>query len=259
MRKLSFCEYFLNGVVFFCAAVTITGCAAGKSPTVCLYEEEAAIDSFQEVQIGRAMAEEVIKKVCPPCRDPVKQLYVNKIGQKLARVCGRQDIIYHFMILDSPDLNTFALPGGYIFIYRGLFERLDEDELLAILAHEIGHVVSRDAVKKMQSDLGYPVMAGLVLFALGERDPQLEEELPRLRELVFEALSKGYDREEEFLADSLAVKYLKASGGDPSVLARVLELLEKEAGPGGRIFETLSSPSVMRQRVLKIRERASVS
>lgn len=253
-----FCEYCFKRAVFFCAVLLIAGCATTPEQTVCPPKEEIIIDSFQEVQIGRAMAEEVIKKECPPLRDSAKQLYVNKIGQRITHVCGRQEIMYHFMILDDPDLNAFALPGGYVFIYRGLLECLSEDELAAVLAHEAAHVVSRDAIRKMRSDLGYPVMAGLVMFALGERDPQLEQELPRIRGLVFEALSKGYARGEEFLADSLAVKYLKVSGYDPFALARVLELLEKEAGPGGRIFETLSSPSIMRQRVLKARERAGM-
>ncbi len=244
-----FCVIFMLLLISGCATVS-------KGAAVSTHEEEIIIDSFQEVQIGRAMAEEVIKKGCPPWRNAAQQLYINKIGQRIARVCGRQGIVYHFMILDSPDLNAFALPGGYIFIYRGLFERLSEDELAAILAHEAAHVVSRDAVRKMQSDLGYPVMAGLVLFALGQKDPQLEQELPRLRALVFEALSRGYDSKTEIFADSLAVEYLKHSENNPIALIDVLEFLEKEKGPQGRVFEISSTPSVMRERIQKIQKKS---
>lgn len=247
-------NHILKHILFFCAAVTIAGCAVGKCPAVCPQKEEVVIDSFQEVQIGRAMIEEVIKKECLPWQNPAKQLYINKIGQKISQVSERKDIMYHFTILDSPDLNAFALPGGYVCIYRGLFERLDEAELSAILAHEIAHIASRHAIMKMQADLGYNVMAGLVLFALGERDPQLEQELPRVRGFVFEALSKGYGKEQEFLADSLALEYLKASGCDPYALSRVLELIETMAGSGGSVFETLSTRPVMRERAQRIKD-----
>lgn len=237
----------------------IAGCVTPKNLTVYPQEEEIAIDSFQEVQIGRAMAEELIKKEYPLWRNPAQQFFINKVGQRIAQACGRRDIVYHFAILDSPDLNAFALPGGYVYIYRGIFEKMDEAELAAIVAHEVAHVVAHHALTKMRADLGYNVLAGLVFFALGQRDPRLEEELPRFRGLVFEALSKGYGQNEEFLADNLAVEYLRSAGYDPDSLARALLLLETSIGPGGRVFETLSTRSVMRERLKRIENKTKVS
>lgn len=249
-------KHCLESLVLFCVIFVLlqaAGCATPKNLAVCPQEEVVVIDSFQEVQIGRAMAEEVIKKEYPLWPNPAKQLFVNKIGQKIVQACGRGDIVYHFAILDSPDLNAFALPGGYVYIYRGLFEKIDEIELAAIIAHEVGHVEARHAVTKMQAELGYKVMAGLVFYALGEKDPRLSRELPRLRGLVFEALSKGYGREDEFLADNLAVAYLQSAGYDPNGLARALELLEMTVGPGGRAFEISSTRPVMQERVKRIK------
>ncbi len=236
------------GLVFFTA-----GCATTYNPAT-ERQEYIFIDSRMEAQIGRGMSEDIIRKKEEPLNSPAKQLLLNRIGNRLVGVCDRKDIIYHFMILDNPDLNAFCLPGGYVYVYSGLFNRTDEAALAAILAHEIGHTAARHAVKKMQSALGFDVMMGLALFGLGQKNPELEKQIAWASDIVYDLLSRGYSREDELLADKLAVKYLRLAGYDPYGMIRVLELLKNQAGPGGRVFEVLSTHPRMEERIRKCRE-----
>jgi len=243
---------FLRLIVFsfmLCAA----GCATVYNPAT-QRQEHILIDSAQEVQIGRGMAENIVKEGLSPLNDPARQLMVNRIGQRLVRVCDRQDIVYHFMILDSPDLNAFALPGGYVYVYSGLVDKVDESGLAAVLAHEIGHVAAKHSVKKMQSALGYELLAAVALAGFGSRSPQIAQEFAGLSKTVFGLLSRGYGRQDELFADGLAVKYLRLAQYDPNGLVKVLEILQKESGPGGRVFEILSDHPRMDERIRKAKE-----
>lgn len=240
--------FIVFGLVFF-----IAGCATVYNPATDR-REVILIDSGQEVQIGRAMSEEIIKREHKPLEHPARQLMVNRVGQRLVRASDRVDIVYHFMVLDDPDLNAFALPGGYIYIYSGLLSRVDETMLAAILAHEIGHVAAKHSVKKMQSALGYNVLIGIVLAGLGAKDPGMADQIAGLSGTVYDLLSRGYSREDELAADRLALVYLGRAGYDPYAMVRVLELLDKEQGPGGRVFEVLSTHPRMAERIRQARE-----
>lgn len=236
--------------LLLCGCATVTNPATGR-------QELILIDSAQEVQIGRGMAQEVIQKEHKLLRDASKQLLVNKIGQRIVRVCDRQDIVYHFGVLDSPDFNAFALPGGYVYIYSGLLNRLSEEETAAVLAHEVGHVAARHSVKKMQSVLGYNLLMGIALVGFGAKNEALAQDIAGVSDVVFDLASRGFSREDEFLADELAVRYLHRAGYEPQAVARALEVLLKESGPGGRVFEILSTHPRMTERIRKAREEAA--
>ncbi|MFH0877829.1 MAG: M48 family metalloprotease [Candidatus Omnitrophota bacterium] len=214
-----------------------------------------AISSAEEVQIGRSMSDVVIKEEEKPLADPAKQRALNSIGNKIVGVSDRRDIVYHFMVLDNKDLNAFALPGGYIFVYRGLFDRLKESELAAVVAHEIAHAAAKHAVKRMQSALGYDVLLLLVSVGLGNKNPTLLSQISGVSNTVFGLLSRGYSREDELEADRLAVKYLMLAGVDPQGMVRALEFLLREKGPSGRVFEVLSTHPRMEERIKKVKEQ----
>lgn len=237
------------------AAILSAGCATVYNQAT-QKNEYVFINSMQEVQIGRSMAENIVMKKSLPLMDPVKQRYVNKIGNRIVSVCDRRDIIYHFMVLDEPDLNAFALPGGYIYIYKGLLEKVDEGGLAAILAHEVAHIASRHAVKRMQASLGYDLLLGLVLASVSKKDVEMFKEMTVVSDTVYSLLERGYSRQDEFFADKLAVKYLNLAGYDPQNMSRVLKLLDKESGPGGRVFETLSTHPRMQERIKKSSQEA---
>jgi predicted Zn-dependent protease len=239
---------FLISLVFcLCGCATVYNPATGR-------KEMILITSAEEVQIGRSFSQEIIKKEKPPLQDAAKQRYVQQIGQRIVAANDRKDIVYQFTVLDSPDLNAFALPGGFVYIYRGLLEKVDEDELAAILAHEVGHIAAKHSVKQLQAALGYNVLLGAALVGLGAKDPGLVESMAGLSNTVYTLLSRGYSREDEFFADKLAVKYTSGAGYDPQGMVRVLELLNKDAGPSGRVFEILSTHPRMVERIDRVKK-----
>jgi predicted Zn-dependent protease len=202
------------------------------------------------------MAREIVAPRYAAWNNSVEQRRVNDIGRRIAAASDRRDIIYSFQILDSPDDNAFALPGGYVYISRGLYEKLDEGELAAVLAHQIAHVAARHALKHMQSALGDEVLVGLVLVGLGRKDPEVVRQIAGASDAVFDLLGRGYSRQEELQADALAVTYLTRAGYDPYALAGVLEFLVKEKGKTGRTFEMLNAPVRMGERIRKVRTEA---
>jgi predicted Zn-dependent protease len=244
-------EFRILTIVFLSAS--FVGCATVYNPAT-QKKEFILIDSIKEVQLGRSMSEQIIKKGVPMLNDPVRQRYVNEVGLTIAQVSDRRDIMYHFAVLDSPDLNAFALPGGFIFVFRGLLEKIDKPELAAVLAHEVGHVAAKHSVKRMQAELGYEVLLGIALAGFGGQSPVLAQDLAGLSKTVFNLLELGYGRDDELLADKLAVRYTRLAGYDPQALVRVLELLDKGRGPSGRVFEVLSTHPRMQERVKKVRQ-----
>jgi len=189
--------------------------------------------------------------------DPAVQRRVSVIGQRVARVSDRTGIVYHFAVLDNEDLNAFALPGGYVYIYSGLLKRLDEDETAAILAHEVAHIAAKHAVKRMQSALGYNMLVAVALAGLSNKDPALAENIAGVSDVVYDLLSRGYSRQDELFADKLAVRYAKAAGYDPRGLVRTLHLLDTQKGPGGRVFEVLSTHPRMQERIRRAEEEVA--
>ena len=106
------------------------------------------ISENQEIQMGREYNAQILKQ-SPRYQDQNLQEYVQSIGESLASKSHRPNLIYRFTVIDSPDINAFALPGGYIFINRGLMAYLSsEEELAAVLGHEIGHVTARHSVRQ---------------------------------------------------------------------------------------------------------------
>ena len=136
-------QHFLNLTVTFCLTLFVIACSvnpvSGNQDFV-LFSEE------REIEIGRTFNAQILnqERIYP---DQELQNYVQKVGESLSNISHRSNLVYRFTILDSPDVNAFALPGGYIFIYRGLLSYLStEDELAAVLGHELGHVTARHGV-----------------------------------------------------------------------------------------------------------------
>jgi predicted Zn-dependent protease len=118
-----------------------------------------AISQQQEVQIGAQQAQQVNAQL-PIIQDPVVNRYLNILGDSLAHVTSRSDLEWHFYMVNTNDFNAFALPGGYIYVNRGVAERSDHmDQFASVLAHEIGHVVKRHSVKQMEQMQGANVAA----------------------------------------------------------------------------------------------------
>ncbi|MDQ3187199.1 MAG: M48 family metalloprotease [Pseudomonadota bacterium] len=157
---------------------------------------------------------------------PTLQSYVNEIGQKLAKKSHRVQLNFHFTVVDSPQINAFALPGGYIYVTRGILAYLNsEAELAAVLGHEIGHVTARHSVQQYSASTA----ANIGTLLLGIFVPQLGGQAAQgLMGLANNALLSGYGRSHELEADRLGAEYLARSGYDPQAMIKVISVLKNQ-------------------------------
>jgi len=178
------------------------------------------IPTPQEVSIGRQAASQIEKKV-KLCKDPVINEYVEFIGKKIAAVSDRHDIIYHFKVIESDELNAFALPGGWVYIYTGLLRHLrNEAELAFVLGHEVGHIVGRHAVRRLQFIYGIDFILSLT-FRGKELSPAEKEFL----NLLLNVVVAGYSRKEELEADAMGAYYTGKAGWNPVASVETIKLL----------------------------------
>lgn len=141
------------GLAFALALLAAAGCSVSEE---------------QEISLGRENADEIAAKL-PLVTDSAVTTYVQGLGVRLASRTNRATLPWHFSVIDSKDVNAFALPGGFIYVNRGLIEHVDRmDELAGVLGHEIGHVVRRHGVQQLKrgggTRIGIAVFCGLTNF-----------------------------------------------------------------------------------------------
>ena len=179
----------------------------------------------QEISTGRS-ADAEVRKQYQVYDAPELQDYVNQVGQKLAHNSHRPNLSYHFTVLDSAEVNAFALPGGYIYITRGILSYLNsEAELGAVLGHETGHVTARHSVQQISAATAANVgvqIASVFLPGLNTMGGST------LTNLLGNALLSGYGREHELEADRLGAEYLGRSGYDPQAMVKVIGVLKDQ-------------------------------
>jgi predicted Zn-dependent protease len=176
----------------------------------------------EEIKMGAEMHEKMLKSV-PIYADEKLTAYVNQIGQTVAKHSDRPNLNYHFTIIDSPDINAFALPGGYIYVNRGLLVYLDsEAQLAAVLAHEIGHVTARHVVRQDTARKGASVLSVLSVFTTGSMV------VGDATSLFSTAAVQGYGRDMELEADGLGAKYLFNTGYDPHAMVETIGVLKDQ-------------------------------
>lgn len=194
------------------------------------------IPTSQEVAIGAGMAEQV-QKTEQILEDSLWQSYVNEVGQKIVAVCDRQDIDYHFRVIESDQVNAFAAPGGYIYLYTGLLKAMDtEAEMVSVISHEVSHVVARHGVKRLQAALGVALAYEL---ALGGDDASkvLQAAIGVGMTLAFAQYSQSNERE----ADSYGIHYMAQAGYDPRGALGMFDKLAALGGGGSpNVFEALA-------------------
>ena len=182
------------------------------------------IGEKEEIEIGRDMAARLLGAAPLMANDGV-QRYVNNVGRWLASQSERPDLPWRFGVLEAPQLNAFATPGGHIFITRGLLERMkSEAELAGVLAHEIAHVLKKHHLKAIQKGAQMD-LAGTALATLTRQDrnaPSREKLLAAGTELF----SRGLDKSDELEADRLGVVIAARGGYDAYGLPSVLQTLQ---------------------------------
>lgn len=206
----------------------------------------------QQYYVGRGVAATILDQY-DPYRDARATEYINTLGQALGLASPQPFLYkgYRFLILDSDEINAFATPGGHIFLSRGMIRLAEnEDELAAIIAHEITHVVLQHGMKSIKSSrITSSVVDALQTTANALTDNQLAELTESFSGSVDDVaqtlVTSGYSRATEREADAGAVEILISVGYDPHGLIRVLERMEEELDPDGRDFaKTHPDPDV---------------
>jgi len=210
---------------------------------------EAVAKSFeditpeQEYYVGRAVGANILSQI-PPYEEAKTNAYLNLLGQSLAMASDRPETFggYHFLVLDSADINAFAAPGGLVFVSRGLLRCADsEDAVAAILAHEIGHVVKQHGLKAIKTarfkDAGLAIgKAAVEEMGSAELAKVTAAFSGTIDDITSTLVNSGYSRGAEKEADLAAVEILKRSGYDPNALVRMLVVMKSRLKPGGPDF-----------------------
>ena len=155
------------------------------------------------------------------------QRYVNRVGRWLSLHSERPDLNWQFGVLDSPNINAFATPGGYVFITRGLLERMkSESELAGALAHEISHVVKKHHLAAMRKGAGIQAGTDILSEYVAQSGQRSAVAKDRLIGGAKEVMLRGLDKSDEFEADRMGVVIAARSGYDPYGLPAVLQMLQ---------------------------------
>lgn len=183
------------------------------------------ISEQQEIRMGAQAHQDVLKEYAA-LDDPALQAYVNGIGQHLAKQSHRPTLEWHFTVVDSPDVNAFALPGGYIYVTRGIMAYLNsEAQLAGVIGHEIGHVTARHGVRQQSASTAAGLGAVLGSILVPGMDNQAGASL--LQSLA-QAWTAGYGREHELESDRLGAQYLAKSGYNPQAMIEVIGVLKNQ-------------------------------
>ncbi|MEW5755760.1 MAG: M48 family metallopeptidase [Pseudomonadota bacterium] len=206
-------------------------------------EQQSLLAGFsekEEIAIGRQIAGNLLGAT-PLVKDEALQRYVNKVGRWVAAQSERPDLAWHFGVIESSDINAFAIPGGYVFVTRGLYQVLQsEAELAGVLAHEVAHVTKKHHLKILQQgkllDLGAK--------ALGKKIGE-DEKIRGLIGSGAEILSRSLDKNAEHEADRMGVVLAARAGYDPFALPAVLQQIarvSKEDTAVSLLFKTHPHP-----------------
>ena len=191
-----------------------------------------------EARSGDAIAATVFG-AAPAWRNPAAQSYVNLVGRNLSRQVERKDVQWRFAILDTPSINAMAFPGGIVVVTRGLYALLgSEDELAAVLAHEIAHVNRRHQWKVIQQQKLIALAGDAVARSDAGRSAQVAADLGT------KLIARGLDKSAEFEADRDGVVIAARAGYDSSALIAVMERLKalKSGADTALLFSTHPSP-----------------
>lgn len=197
----------------------------------------------EEISIGRDMAARLLG-AAPLTANPALQRYVNHVGRWVAAQSERPDLPWLFGVLDAPEVNAFAVPGGTIFVTRGLVQRMrNEAELAGVLAHEISHVVRKHHLKAIQKAAQTSLAGDALQEALKNQRPEARA---KLISVGSELYTRGLDKSDEIEADRVGVVLAARAGYDSYGLPSVLQTLQAMSAQDSSLalmFKTHPSPA----------------
>ncbi len=259
----------LYGIFLAAALSLVWGCAGldyssiasiAVKTTTKAAEASRPISDSEEYYIGRAVAARVLG-TNRLVQDPQLTTYVNEVGETVARKSPRPTTFkgYHFAVLDTGEPNAFACPGGIIFVTRGLVQMCgNEDELAAVLAHEVGHVANKDGINSISQARWTQVLTTLgtetakqYAGAGGQIITLFEGSIDDVFKTI---VVNGYSRSAEEAADAQAIATLRKAGYDPGALTALLTKMQAKQGAGASgIFKTHPPTS---ERLAKVKALA---
>ena len=211
---LIFAVALMTHVTHGCATNPVTG----ESDLVLMSEEE-------EIELGRQLSKTLPKQFGGAYESGELTRYVAEVGERLVPHIHRTNLIYHFVVLDSPIINAFALPGGYVYISRGMLANFNsEGELAAVLAHELAHITARHGVTRHTKATLIELLGDIAIRSAGAAGTQWET----ARQILSQAIISGYSRSDEHQADTVGVEYLAKAGYSPEYMLDVLEILKAQ-------------------------------
>ena len=208
--------------------------AAGCATNPVTQKREIMLFSDQdEIKMGKEGNDAVLMQFGRYDDSPL-QGYIDQTGQNIARVNHRKELPYHYMVVDAAVLNAFALPGGYIYINRGLLAYLNnEAQLASVLGHETGHVAARHGIKKYQKAIGAQLVLAGVSLATESQGLALGTNL------LLNAILQGYSRKDERQADELGAEYMYRAGYDPKEMPEFFKILNQMEKRSPNLIEQL--------------------
>jgi predicted Zn-dependent protease len=229
MRMDKWSNAFTSAVL---SSALLAGCGTTVVNPVTGREERTVMDEATEIAEGKKAHQQVLAEY-GAYADSRLQAYVAGVGQKLAKSSHRSALPWTFTVLDSPEINAFALPGGYVYVTRGLMAYLDsEAELAGVIGHEIGHVTARHGAQRAtrQQDAGIGVLAATVLGAVLES--QGVSGATNMAGQMSQGVAAGwlatYSREQERQADQLGAEYLVRNRYSPDNMVDVIGVLKNQ-------------------------------
>jgi predicted Zn-dependent protease len=234
-------------------AIVFTTCATNPATGK---RELSLISESQEVSMGQQGAKEVTASI-QPVADDALQRYVSGLGMQLARGSERPNLPWSFTVIDDPQVNAFALPGGPIFITRGILSHMNsEAQLVSVLGHEIGHITAKHSVHQMSQ----AQLAQIGLIAAVIVKPGLAQ-FGNLASQGIGLLFLKFGRDDETEADDLGFRYMSSAGYSPTEMAEMFRTLQRLGGGNseGRVPEWLSTHPDPGNRVQKTMDRVAAS
>ncbi|MBN2233178.1 MAG: M48 family metalloprotease [Deltaproteobacteria bacterium] len=213
------------------ALLATAGCATNPvtgASEIMLFSDD------REIAMGRRAHDQVLEQYGRDDNEPL-QRYVTAVGERVSENCERR-LNYHFTVIDSGDINAFALPGGYVYLTRGILaEFTDEAQLAAVIGHELGHVNARHNMKRLQTALGMNILTAAVGAATGSSAWQ------QVSGTLLGLVGQKYSRDHEREADALGTRYTARAGYDPRAMSGFLDRLDELHNDDPGLLQALSA------------------
>jgi len=233
----------LAAILLFCV-VTL-----GLQPSC----EAALISKNQEISMGKEVAAKLEAKY-GVVQDEELQAHVNSIGQRLVAVSGRKDLEYTFKVLNHDEVNAMAVPGGFIYVFKGLLDFMpSDDELAGVLGHEVGHIVKRHSVKQVEKQLALTLLTLIITKGQGLV----------LADATMQALMAGYSRSDEREADEQSFTLTNKAGYNPYssliTVSKLQDLAATKGNPGYGLFSSHPEPEIRIERANKALAKMNIT